>query len=71
MPIAYKYSGYILGTIGLILIVILTAYCMNILLYTHYELCTRKKIASLTYPLIGEYSLSEGPTWMHKFSKIM
>lgn len=71
MPIAFKYSGFAVGLIGLALVVILTVYCMHILLYTHYELCKRRRVASMSYQTIAECASQEGPVWMHKYSRVM
>lgn len=69
MPAAFKYSGYVIGPAVLILTAVLTAYCMNILLYTHQELCKRKGVPTLSFSSMGEFAFQEGPDWMHKISR--
>lgn len=63
MPMAFKHSGYIVGSVGTILIGLLCTYCIHILIKAEYELCRRKKIPSLTYPAVAEAALQEGPGW--------
>ncbi|KAI8430530.1 hypothetical protein MSG28_000767 [Choristoneura fumiferana] len=63
MPRAFANSGYVVGTIGTIVIGVLCTYCIHILLDSCYVLCKRRKQPSLTYTGAAEASLSEGPDW--------
>ncbi|XP_031641031.1 proton-coupled amino acid transporter-like protein CG1139 [Contarinia nasturtii] len=63
MPNAFYNSGYIVGFVGTMIIGVVCTYCIHMLLRSHYELCKRKKVPSLTYPAIVEASLLEGPAW--------
>lgn len=68
MPQAIYHAGYLLGTIGTIVIGLIAVYCMQMLLASHYELCKRKKVPSMDYPAIAENAILEGPKWLHKYS---
>lgn len=46
MPNAFKNSGYVLGSIGTILIGAICTYCIHQLVKAEYELCRRKKVSS-------------------------
>lgn len=61
MPMAFLKSGYILGTVGTIVIGSLCLYCIHLLIDAEYELCKRKKVPSLNYPATAEAALREGP----------
>lgn len=61
MPMAFLNSGYILGTVGTIVIGTLCLYCIHLLIDAEYELCKRKKVPSLNYPATAEAALREGP----------
>ncbi|KAG7313227.1 hypothetical protein JYU34_000326 [Plutella xylostella] len=63
MPHAFSKSGYVVGTIGTIVIGVLCTYCIHILLDSCYALCKRRKVPSLTYTSAAEAALSEGPDW--------
>lgn len=63
MPNAFKHSGYVVGSVGTIIIGILCTYCIHQLIRANYELCKRKKVPSLTYPGVAEAALLEGPSW--------
>lgn len=47
MPNAFHHSGYLVGSIGTIIIGIVCTYCVHILLRSQYELCKRKKVIVL------------------------
>uniref|UniRef100_A0A8D8QK37 Proton-coupled amino acid transporter 4 n=1 Tax=Cacopsylla melanoneura TaxID=428564 RepID=A0A8D8QK37_9HEMI len=61
MPNAFQHSGYLVGTVGTLLIGFLCTYSMHMLVKCHYELCRRKKVPSLSYPGIAEAAFEEGP----------
>lgn len=44
MPQAIYHAGYVLGTLGVVVIGLIAVYCMQMLLASHYELCKRKKV---------------------------
>ncbi|KAK5639776.1 hypothetical protein RI129_010587 [Pyrocoelia pectoralis] len=68
MPKAFSHAGYVLGTIGTVVIGFICTYCIHLLIKCEYELCKRKKIPSLTYPGTAEAAFNEGPTLMKKFA---
>lgn len=68
MPNAFKNSGYLVGSIGTIVIGVLCTYCIHQLIKAEYELCKRKKVPSLTYTGVAEAALNEGPMWCRKFA---
>lgn len=63
MPNAFHHSGYLVGSIGTIIIGIICTYCVHILLRSQYELCKRKKVPRMNYPAVAEAALLEGPNW--------
>lgn len=44
MPKAFFHSGYLVGSIGTIVIGSIAVYCIQMLLTAHYELCKRNKV---------------------------
>lgn len=46
MPQAFYHAGYLVGTIGTIVIGSIAVYCIQMILVAHYELCKRKKVDS-------------------------
>lgn len=46
MPMAFYHAGYLIGSIGTLLIGILCTYCIHQLIKAEYELCSRKKVIS-------------------------
>lgn len=68
MPQAIYHAGYVVGTIGTVVIGFISLYCMQMLLRTHYELCKRNKVPSMDYPTIAKTAFLEGPQWLHRFS---
>ena len=69
MANAFNDSGFVVGCIGTIVIGLLCTYCIHQLISAEYELCKRKKIASLNYVGVTELALMEGPKFMQRFSK--
>ncbi|CAG4983936.1 unnamed protein product [Parnassius apollo] len=63
MPHAFSKSGYVVGTIGTLVIGVLCTYCIHVLIDSCYVLCKRRKVPSLTYTAAAEAALSEGPDW--------
>ncbi|XP_049885092.1 proton-coupled amino acid transporter-like protein CG1139 [Pectinophora gossypiella] len=63
MPKAFANAGYVVGTIGTIVIGVLCTYCIHVLIDSCYVLCKRRKVPSLTYTGVAEAALSEGPDW--------
>ncbi|XP_046389900.1 proton-coupled amino acid transporter-like protein CG1139 isoform X2 [Ischnura elegans] len=64
MPLAFMHSGYILGIIGTIIIGLICTYCVHLLVKSQYELCRKRRVASLNYPETAEEALREGPPFM-------
>lgn len=69
MANAFNDSGYIAGIVGTIIIGVLCTYCIHQLISAEYELCKRKKVASLNYVGVTEAALLEGPKCLRRFSK--
>lgn len=44
MPKAFFNAGYLVGTIGTVIIGIVCTYCIHLLIKAEYELCKRKKV---------------------------
>ncbi|KAJ6644044.1 Proton-coupled amino acid transporter-like protein [Pseudolycoriella hygida] len=63
MPKAFFNAGYLVGSIGTVIIGIICTYCIHLLIKAEYELCKRKKVPSLNYPAVTEAALMEGPSW--------
>lgn len=52
MPQAIFHAGYVIGSIGTILIGLIAVYCMQMLLESHYELCKRRKVCTVADKMI-------------------
>ncbi|XP_041987846.1 proton-coupled amino acid transporter-like protein CG1139 [Aricia agestis] len=61
MPHAFKNSGYVVGSIGTVVIGVLCTYCIHVLIDSCYVLCKRRRLPSLTYTAAAEAALNEGP----------
>lgn len=44
MPNAFNHSGFVVGSIGTIVIGLICTYCIHLLIKAEYELCKRKKV---------------------------
>ena len=44
MPKAFFNAGYLVGSIGTVIIGIICTYCIHLLIKAEYELCKRKKV---------------------------
>ncbi|XP_014206469.1 proton-coupled amino acid transporter-like protein CG1139 [Copidosoma floridanum] len=69
MPKAFNNAGYLLGTVGTLIVGLICTYCIRILIKSEYELCRRKKTPSMTFPMTMETALEEGPQWIRRYSK--
>lgn len=69
MPKAFYHSGFGIGIVATIIIGLFCTYCMRILVTCEYELCKRKRVASLSYPATAEAALLEGPAPFRRFAK--
>lgn len=69
MPRAFYHAGYGIGTVATIIIGLFCTYCMRILVSSEYELCKRKRVASLSYPATAEAALAVGPMPFRRFSR--
>ncbi|CAB3258851.1 unnamed protein product [Arctia plantaginis] len=63
MPRAFANAGYVVGSIGTVIIGVLCTYCIHILIDSCYVLCKRRKVPSMSYTVAAEAALSEGPAW--------
>ncbi|XP_050361169.1 proton-coupled amino acid transporter-like protein CG1139 [Nymphalis io] len=63
MPHAFAKSGYVVGTIGTLVIGVLCTYCIHVLIDSCYVLCKRRKVPSMSYTAVAEAALLEGPDW--------
>ncbi|CAK1554003.1 unnamed protein product [Leptosia nina] len=68
MPHAFSNAGYLVGSIGTIIIGLLCTYCIHVLIDSCYVLCKRRKVPSMTYTAVAEAALSEGPDWCKAFA---
>ena len=69
MPRAFANAGYIVGSVGIVLVGLTCAYCIRSLIVSEYELCKRKKSPSFDYPTTMKTALEEGPICLQRFSK--
>lgn len=44
MPNAFNHSGFVVGSIGTVVIGLICTYCIHLLIKAEYELCKRKKV---------------------------
>ncbi|XP_050540820.1 proton-coupled amino acid transporter-like protein CG1139 isoform X2 [Daktulosphaira vitifoliae] len=68
MPSAFRNAGYVVGTLGTIIIGILCTYTIHLLVTSSYELCVKRKVPSLTYPGCAAAAFEEGPKMTRKFA---
>lgn len=68
MPSAFKNAGYVVGTLGTVIIGILCTYTIHLLITASYELCIKRKIPSLTYPGTAAAAFEEGPKATRKLA---
>lgn len=68
MPKAFLHAGYVLGTVGTLIIGLLCLYCIHLLINAEHELCKRKKKPSMTYPETAKESFAAGPPFLQKLS---
>lgn len=68
MPNAFYHAGYIFGLFATLIIGFTCTYCIHLLIKAEYELCKRRKVASMTYPATAEAALQEGPMCLRKFA---
>ncbi|XP_073974092.1 proton-coupled amino acid transporter-like protein acs [Rhodnius prolixus] len=68
MPDAFHNAGYVVATVGTIVIGFLCTYTIHILISTEYELCRRKKLPSMNYPATAQAAVEEGPPAIRKIA---
>uniref|UniRef100_A0A0K8T6A9 Amino acid transporter transmembrane domain-containing protein n=2 Tax=Lygus hesperus TaxID=30085 RepID=A0A0K8T6A9_LYGHE len=61
MPAAFNNAGWLVATIGTMVIGLICTYSIHMLISTEYELCKRKKHPSMTYPATAQAAVEEGP----------
>lgn len=71
MPEAFKYAGYVVGTVGTALIGWICTMAVHMLVDSEYELSKRRRIPTLTYPEIGQAALEDGPVRTRRFAKLL
>jgi len=68
MPLAFKNSGLIFGSIGTVVVGIICTHCVFVLVKSSQELCRRQKVASLDFAETAEAAFINGPPALQKFS---
>lgn len=58
MPQAFYHAGYLVGSIGTIVIGSIAVYCIQMLLTAHYELCKRRKVLK-TFSIVIWWRISD------------
>ncbi|XP_058449866.1 proton-coupled amino acid transporter-like protein CG1139 [Malaya genurostris] len=71
MPNAFHHAGWLVGSIGTLLIGILCTYCIHLLIKAEFELCRRKRVPSLNYPAVTQTALQEGPEMLKPLANII
>ncbi|XP_018331729.1 uncharacterized protein LOC108741409 [Agrilus planipennis] len=69
LPIAFKHAGWVVGSVGLILCILLTIHTLNTLISTEYRICKRKKVPLLQYSYAMETVTEMGPSCASKCGK--
>ncbi|GFG35003.1 hypothetical protein Cfor_01107 [Coptotermes formosanus] len=69
MPMAFKNSGIIFGSVGTVIVGIICTHCVYVLVKSSQELCRRQKIPSLDFAETAEAAFKDGPVALQKFSK--
>ncbi|GAB0096052.1 proton-coupled amino acid transporter-like protein CG1139 [Sergentomyia squamirostris] len=68
MPDAFKNSGYVIGTLGLVGFAILITHCIHILLRSQYVICKMSKTSYMSYAESMQQALLMGPQWLRSCS---
>lgn len=61
MPEAFKFAGYITGTIGTIIVGFVATFSVHLLIEAEYVLSKRRRVPTLSYPEAGRAALEDGP----------
>lgn len=68
MPVAFMYSGLIVGIFSTILVAVVCTHCAYVLVCCAHELYRRTKVTSMTFADVVFVSFSNGPQWCRKFA---
>lgn len=70
MPEAFKFSGYVVGTLGTAVIGFICTLAVHMLVDAEYELSKRRRVPTLSYPEASRAALEDGPPrtrWLAKY----
>ncbi|XP_063234102.1 proton-coupled amino acid transporter-like protein CG1139 isoform X2 [Bacillus rossius redtenbacheri] len=71
MPNAFYHSGYLLGPICTVAIILFSVYCKHLQLRVNYSLCKKKKVASMSFRDTIGNACAEGPPFFQKLGPHM
>ncbi|KAK4877236.1 hypothetical protein RN001_009742 [Aquatica leii] len=71
MPIAFKYAGLIMGTLGLIFTAIVCTYCTYLIIVCSNYINKVSGTTLSSFADVAEASCTYGPKWAHKYNKVI
>lgn len=70
MPIAFMYSGLLLGIFATILVAVVCTHCAYVLVVCAHELYRRTQVTAMGFADVVAVSFANGPSWCKRYSKI-
>lgn len=70
MPVAFMYSGLVVGIFATILVAFLCTHCAYVLVVCAHELYKRTKVTAMSFADVVAVSFSHGPEWCKGFANI-
>eukprot|EP00052_Salpingoeca_macrocollata_P021965 m.189409 g.189409 ORF g.189409 m.189409 type:complete len:455 (+) comp21672_c0_seq4:984-2348(+) len=59
LPFAFQNAGYVLGTIGMVLIIGIATYCLSLLILTKQTLCKQYNVDTMSYSEVGHFTVGK------------
>ncbi|XP_016928188.3 glutamate transporter polyphemus isoform X1 [Drosophila suzukii] len=69
MPLAFRCSGFVVGSVMSILLMILLTYSIHLLIAGMTECCRRRQVPQVSMPEAVRIAYEEGPKWVHCFGR--
>ncbi|XP_017068768.1 glutamate transporter polyphemus [Drosophila eugracilis] len=70
MPLAFRCSGFVVGVVMSILLMILLTYSIHLLIDGMTECCRRRQVPQVSMPEAVRIAYEEGPEWVNCFGRI-
>ncbi|EDV56547.1 glutamate transporter polyphemus isoform X1 [Drosophila erecta] len=69
MPLAFRCSGFVVGAVMSILLMILLTYSIHLLIAGMTECCRRRRVPQVSMPEAVRIAYEEGPKWVNCFGR--